>query len=154
MRRRRLLLGLLAAAAIGTAAAAGGLPRLADLRPLAAPIRQSGEPLIVLFTTPGCPHCEQVRSHYLAPRLAAGALVREVDISSRARLVDAQGRATTEAEFARGLGVRAVPAVLLLDARGEPLADALLGSDTAGFYEGYLEARLAQARRQLGATRP
>ncbi len=147
---RRSWLGLVLAAWLATAAGAGPtLPRMSDLRALAAEAGRSGQPVIVLFSTPGCPHCEQVRASYLAPRLAAGALVREVDITARRLLVDAAGRSVSEAELARQFGVRAVPAVLLLDGRGQPAAEPLLGSDTAGFYEGYLESRLAQARARM-----
>ena len=47
-------------------------------------------PLLLFFSTPGCPYCLDVRRNYLAPRAregkAAGVIVREVDITSRRSL--------------------------------------------------------------------
>ena len=112
MRARRRL--LLAGAAVAIGARAGAQPAgedhlesIGDLRPLMAQVRQLRAPLLVLFSTPGCPYCREVRRNYLAPRAAEQAaqpaptlLIREIDITGRAPLIDLQGRRTTQAEFA------------------------------------------------------
>jgi hypothetical protein len=155
--RRRLLRASVAALALGLAPRAraeSSLPPLADLPALAPRIRASGQPLLVLFTTPGCPHCEQIRRHYLLPRLAGGELVRQVDITSRDALVDGQGSRTTERDFARTLGIRLTPVLVAMDGRGRVLAEPLVGSDAAGFYEGYLVAMLDTASRKLATDSP
>lgn len=163
MGRRRILCAALAAPALGLfglsslptpARAESSLPPLADLPALGPRVQASGEPVLVLYTLPGCPHCEQIRRHYLQPRLAAGALVRQVDITSRTPLIDGQGRRTTERDFARAQGVGLTPVLVAMDAQGRVLAEPLVGSDAAGFYEGYLEAMLAAARRKLAADSP
>jgi glutaredoxin len=160
MRRRPVLRAVAAALALGLvglpgrARAESSLPALADLPALGRDIRASAQPLLVLYTTPGCPHCEQVRRHYLLPRLAAGELVRQVDITSRAPLIDGQGRRTTERDFARAQGVGLTPVLVAMDAQGRVLAEPLVGSDSAGFYEGYLVAMLEAARRKLAAQSP
>jgi thioredoxin-related protein len=159
--RRRLLL---AGAAIAFGARAGAQPAggeehleaIDDLRPLAAQVRKRRVPLLVLFSTPGCPFCLEVLRSYLAPRVAEQAklssptlLIREVDITSRAPLVDLQGRRTTQAEFAARLNVRMVPVVALLDDRTQLLGDPLVGIDRAGFYEAYLARAIEAAERRL-----
>ena len=159
-RRRLLLAG--AAVAFGARAGAqtaGGEEHLAaidDLRPLMAQVRKRRVPLLVLFSTPGCPFCHEVRRSYLAPRVAEQAklpsptlLIREVDITSHAPLIDLQGRKTTQAEFASRLNVRMVPVVALFDDRAQLLGDPLVGIDRAGFYEAYLARAIEAAERRL-----
>lgn len=162
MRARRRL--LLAGAAIAFGARAGAQPAggeeslaaIDDLRPLLAQVRKQRVPLLVLFSTPGCPFCHEVRRSYLAPRVAEQAklpsptlLIREIDISSRAPLIDLQGRRTTQAEFAARLNVRMVPVVALFDDRVQLLGDPLVGIDRAGFYEAYLARAIESAERRL-----
>ena len=76
-------------------------------------------------------------------------LIREVDITSRAALVDAQGRSITQAEFAAQFGVRVVPVVALVDERAQLLGDPLVGIDRSGFYETYLSRAIESAQRKL-----
>jgi thioredoxin-related protein len=159
--RRRLLLAGAAVALCARARAqpAGGedhLEAIGDLRPLMALVRQRRAPLLVLFSTPGCPYCREVRRSYLAPRVAEQAaqpsptlLIREIDITSRAPLIDLQGRRTTQAEFASRLNVRVVPVVALFDDRVQLLGDPLVGIDRAGFYETYLARAIEAAERRL-----
>jgi thioredoxin-related protein len=159
-RRRLLLAG--AAVAFGAGAGAqpaGGEDSLAaidDLRTVMAQVRKQRVPLLVLFSTPGCPFCHEVRRSYLAPRVVEQAklptptlLIREVDISSRAPLVDLEGRRTTQAEFAARLNVRMVPVVALFDDRAQLLGEPLVGIDRAGFYEAYLARAIEAAERRL-----
>ncbi len=162
MRARRRL--LLAGAAIAFGARAGAQPAsgeehlaaIDDFRPLLAQVRKQRVPLLVLFSTPGCPFCHEVRRSYLAPRVAEQAklpsptlLIREIDISSRTPLIDMQGRRTTQAEFASRLNVRMVPVVALFDDRVQLLGDPLVGIDRAGFYEAYLARAIEAAERRL-----
>jgi thioredoxin-related protein len=162
MRERRRL--LLAGAAVALGARAGAQPAsgeesltaIDDLRTVMAQVRKRRVPLLVLFSTPGCPFCHEVRRSYLAPRVAEQSklpsptlLIREVDISSRAPLIDLQGRRTTQAEFASRLNVRMVPVVALFDDRAQLLGDPLVGIDRAGFYEAYLARAIEAAERRL-----
>lgn len=162
MRARRRL--LLAGAAVAFGARAGAQPAggeehleaIEDLRPLMAQVRKQRAPLLILFSTPGCPFCLEVRRGYLAPRVAEQAaqsaptlLIREVDITSRAPMIDLQGRRTTQAEFASRLNVRVVPVVALFDDRAQLLGDPLVGIDRAGFYETYLARAIEAAERRL-----
>jgi hypothetical protein len=159
-RRRLLLSGAVLALGARAAAQAGGadahLPPLDDLRALLAQVRSHRAPLLVLFSTAGCPYCREVRNSYLAPRLAEQAalaaptlLIREVEITSRALLVDAQGQSITHAEFAARFGIRVVPVVALLDERAQPVGEPLVGIDASGFYEAYLARAIAEAQRRL-----
>lgn len=135
------------------------LPQLNDLRVLADAIAKHKAPLLVLFSTPGCPFCREVRRNYLVPRVQEQAgkttpelLLRESDITSANALVDLPGNHITEAEFARRHSVRAVPVVTLFDSSLRPIGEPLVGLDRSGFYEGYLASAIDAARRHLRQT--
>lgn len=139
-----------------TAAQQQHLPPVDDLRLLTAAVARHKAPLLILFSTPGCPFCREVRQAYLAPRLAEQArnrtpelLLHEVDITSQRPVIDLAGTKTTEADFAGRFNVRVVPVVALFDQTLQWLAEPLVGLDRSGFYEGYLTAAIATARKRL-----
>ena len=158
---RRAALARLAAvplAAVSFAAASQqraesvGLPRIDDLRSLAAQMRRERIPLLLFFSTAGCPFCIEVRRNYLAPRLteAAGSLlIREVEIASRRGFVAIDGSTQTETELAARFGIRMVPVVQLVDASLAPIGKPLVGIDASGFYNGYLSAAIEEAQRTM-----
>ena len=159
--RRRLLLAggalLLGGRVLAqTAPAEAHLPAIDDLRPLLGEVRQRRAPLLVLFSTPGCPFCLEVRRNYLTPRVAEQAalaaptlLIREVDITSRAPLIDTLGRRSTQAEVAAQFGIRVVPVVALVDPNAQLLGEPVVGIDRAGFYESTLARAIDVAQRRL-----
>lgn len=142
-----LLLGVLAC----TGASASDAPQpLANWQADSAAAARANRPLILFFTLPGCRWCDGVRQHYMLPLVRDGELVREVVIDSDRPVTGFAGAATQRA-VARKLGATVAPVVLLVDARGRPLADAIVGGDVAGLYGGYLENALAAARRALAS---
>ena len=131
------------------------LPALEDAQALAAQSARAGVPIIVLFSTPGCPYCQEARQNYLAPRHAEQQrrskpeyLLREVDITSRRPLGTLDGQALSEAQFAERFDVRVVPVLIAFDPQWRLLGDPLVGIDRAGFYESYLERLIIEARRR------
>lgn len=135
------------------------LPLLDDLRTLAASVARFKAPLLILFSTPGCPFCREVRRNYLAPRMAEAArnpapelLLREVDITSERLIVDLAGARITETAFAARYNVRVVPVVALFDQTLQLIAEPLVGLDRSGFYEGYLANAIDAARKRLRQT--
>ena len=151
-------LGVLAlSGALGPAARAQGgaetLGRVEDLRVLAARVTKERRPLLLFFSTPGCPYCALVRRSYLAPRVLdggrSGVLIREVDITSSRSFVGLDGRRISENAFAAGYNVRMVPVVLLVDAAMKPLADPLVGIGAADFYEAFLVEAIETASRRM-----
>lgn len=128
-------------------AAAAALPSAADLAADGRAAAASGRVIVVLYSTPGCPWCHKVREGYLKPMLAnadeaARVIIREIDVASDARLIDFDGAATSQREFAARRGIRFVPNVAFFGPRGEAVADALVGFTSADFYGAYLDARI------------
>jgi len=168
MQRRRLLRALAAAAGALPLAARpslilaqdrGGearLPQIDDLRTIARQVRRERSPLLLFFSTPGCPYCIEVRRSYLAPRLAApdggGVLIREVSITSSRSFIGLDGRPMTDRDLAAYFLVGAVPVVRLVDAELKPLADPLVGL-SADFYESYLQTAIDTARKALSTRK-
>ncbi len=152
-----LLVGL--AGSAGVARAEGPpLPWLRDARQEAAPAVRSGQPLLILFSMPDCSYCPDVRDNYLRPLAREASakpgsvpVVREVDITSTEKLLDFEGKAVESRQFSRRYQVKATPTVLLLDERGQPLAQPLVGAGMAGFYGAYLDSALETARQKLKA---
>ena len=160
--RRQLLVALLLSPGLVHAqrsTADDFLPPLDDLPALASLIVRHKAPLLVLFSTPGCPYCLEVRRNYLAPRVAEQAgkatpelLLRETDITSKRTLTDLSGARITQADFALRHHVRLVPVVTLFDAALRPIGEPLVGLDRAGFYEGYLASAIDASRKHLRQT--
>jgi thioredoxin-related protein len=156
MRRRPLLCAaLLLPWRAAQAAGEESLPAASNLKQLGAESARLRAPIVILFSSPGCPYCLEVRRNYLAPRLAGAealapqVLIRELDITSRERVIDFDGRATTESEVADRYGVRMVPVVMALDSRGKPIGEPLVGLDRSGFYESYLQTLLTRAQSSM-----
>jgi thioredoxin-related protein len=129
------------------------LARIDDLRALAAQVKKDQQPLLLFFSTPGCPYCAQVRRNYLAPRVRDGArsgvAIREVEITASRSFVGLDGKRISESTFAAGYGIRMVPVVLLVDAAMKPLAEPLVGIGAADFYESFLVEAIETASRRL-----
>jgi hypothetical protein len=128
---------------------AGTPDLLANWQADSALAERARRPLILFFTLPGCRFCEDVRRRYMAPLVRDGDIVREVVLDSARPVTGFAGAATHQA-VASQLGVRFAPVVLLVDARGKPLAEPVVGGDVAGLYGGYLDNAFDQARQALG----
>ena len=154
--RRRFLV---ATAALGLAwrarASAGStIPLAADLRADGRLSRERREPIVILFSLPGCPYCEIVRRSHLAPMLRGPAsagrmIVRQVDVGIEEPVTGFGGERTTHAAVARAHGVRFAPVVAFWDGEGRALAEPLKGMLLPDFYGAYLEDAIASARAKL-----
>jgi len=155
---RRTLLNAAVAAALmrwstgSRAREKASLARIDDLRELALRVKRSRAPLLLFFSTPGCPYCREARLGYLVPRtqeLATTLIIREVEVTAARSLIGLDGNATSEAELARRFEVKMVPHVVLVDEALRPLGEPLIGIDSSGFYEGRLSAAIEAAQRKL-----
>ena len=151
------ILFLILACGISTTAAAQRIAPAVDLAQEARAAEAAHVPLLVFYTQPDCPYCERARRDYLEPMIADPAerdrqRVVEVDITSGAPLTDFAGRRTTQARFAGSSHVRVVPTIAFVGARGEPLADPLVGLTLPDFYSTYLDRRIEQAREKLAGA--
>jgi hypothetical protein len=156
-RRRKFSRVLVAGAMLPAVSFAkdSALPVPASLPAVAEAATRLGEPLVLLVTLPGCPFCELVRRSYLLPaRQDAGLQAWQLDVSNRSSaLLGFDGKPTTAALQTRTWKASFTPTVLFLGARGQELAERLVGIAVPDFYGAYLEDRLAAARKVLAERR-
>jgi thioredoxin-related protein len=153
--RRALVLAILALAAAG-APARGALTLADDLAATAVEAGRRRVPVMIVFTEASCPYCTRAKRDTLVPMQSQGPfadkmIVREVDVASDRRLRDFAGRLTTHSEYARRMQVRLVPTVLVVDTRGEPAADPIVGLLAPDFYQLYLEQAVEAGLLRLRA---
>jgi thioredoxin-related protein len=118
------------------------------------------KPIVIMFSTPGCPFCHALRTEHLeqvaAQQQSLGIHYLELDLSDRRPFEAAAGAIipplfrglANGRELARRLGVRVAPTVVFIGSDGE-VAERLVGYGMRDFYAGYLDQRLAEARAKL-----
>ena len=158
MKRREALLamGALAAAGAVRAAPPTGIPLARDFGDDGRRARAARIPIVVLYSLPGCPYCEEIRRSHLAPMWresgSSGRLIiRQVDVNGEQALVGFSGETTTHARHARERGVKMAPVVHFLWAAGDPLAPPVVGRVVPDFYAAYLDASLETATAKVRA---
>ena len=97
--------GAILACALSQAVAAQTIDSAKDLARSAQEAAAARVPLLVFYSQPGCPYCDEARHNYLGPMNADPAMRRtlrmvELDITSETMLVDFSGRRTTPRAFA------------------------------------------------------
>lgn len=126
------------------------LPRAESWAPTLAQGARAGQPVMVLWGTPGCPWCAALRAeviiHVWREASQRGVQVFEFDLTDRTPL--RQQPEVSPAALARQLGIRVSPTVSFHGPGGE-LAERLVGYASRDFYPAYLDERLAQARTRL-----
>lgn len=127
------------------------LPTTTSLRQSAERAVSAGQPLIIMTTLTGCPWCDIVRQQYLVPMNKAKQLFAfELDVRDRnSRLQAFDGSFTTPSDQTRAWKARFAPTVLFFDAKGQEVAERLVGVAVPDFYGSYLESRLAEAKARL-----
>lgn len=135
-------------------AQADGIELASDLRADAKLTAQDGAPIVVFFSSYGCPYCEIVASLYLEPLASRGnaagpVLIREVETGSGKSVRDFSGRRTTHADFANAGRVTVTPILKFFGANGEEIAEPIIGYSNSDFYGQYLDASLRAARRHM-----
>ena len=131
-------------------AAETSLPHAQDLQADIRHAELTGLPLIVMISLRGCPHCEVIRRTHLLPLLRGGQArgiphIRQIEINGKLVMRDFDGRAITHAGFARTYKIKVAPVVMFFGAKGEMLAEPLVGAMIPDFYGAHFDAALAEA---------
>ena len=149
--RRQWLLAASSVALNAVALAAPvNLPSAAHLDVDLAGALESHRPLLVMVSLDGCPFCKIVRENYLAPmREREGLAVAQIDMRSKATVVDFLGKTWTHDALIRSWGVKVAPSVLFFGRDGVEIADRMVGGYIPDFYGSYLSDRLSAARIAL-----
>jgi len=129
------------------AGAAAGLVHAKNFQADAKTAAKRRVPVMVLFTSPSCPYCDQVKREYLVPMhkdpsYRNRVIIREVTVNATTPLVGFDGTRTTEGAFAAANKVFMVPTVMVFDTRGAATSEAIVGLLIPDYYFGYLEAAI------------
>jgi len=138
----------------GPARAASGLVHAKNFQLDARTAAQRQVPILVLFTSPGCPYCDRVKREYLVPMhkdpaYRTRAIIREVTVGDTTPLTGFDGATTTEGAFAAAHKVFMVPTVKVLDTHGNDAGEAIVGMLTPDYYFAYLEAAIDEGVRKV-----
>ena len=119
---------------------------------------KQGQPVVILFSLPGCAFCDVVRQNYLAPLMrdmpeAERPIIREVRITDTAKFSGFNLKPVSHRELAARYGAHFAPTVVMLDGEGNLLAQPIVGGDMAGLYGAYLDNALAEASRKMAGNR-
>ncbi len=132
------------------------LPSAQDFRADAQRAGQRARLVIVLFSLPDCPYCDQVRGEQLMPLVRDRSqterlVVREVSIVGTRALIDFGGSQTTEAAFAKQVHAKFSPTVAFFDPAGDQVAPAIVGARLPDFYGAYLDEAIQLGLSKIGA---
>ena len=113
-------------------------------------------PILVLYTSPGCPFCERAKSDYLVPMLKDPAyknkvIIREVDITSQSPLTLFNGTTSTGAAFAAQHKVAVVPTIKVINAQDSEVATPIVGLLIPDYYFGYIDSAISGGLQKMRA---
>ena len=115
-----------------------------DLAAVGALSQEKGVPILLMFSTEDCSYCKRLEAEVLGPMRIAGidpkrVILRKVMMDEYDTLRDFAGRERNAEGFAINRGVEIVPTLELLDAKGRTLVPKIVGYQTPGLYDVYLE---------------
>ena len=116
-------------------AAAQNLTQLEDIREFAQLATQKNLPILLMFSTDGCPYCEMLKEDFLIPMTISGAyndkvIIIEVHIAYMRSITYFDGKSIGTEELAQQYRVSVYPTMVFIDAKGRPLADSIVGINT------------------------
>ncbi len=130
------------------------LPIAEDLEVLGSSSRSATVPILLMYSTEDCPFCARLESEVLGPLRLSGAdpervIVRKVLMEEYETLRDFNGKERDAESYAIGQGVEVVPTVVLVDEKGSELVPRIVGYQTPGLYETYLDEAIKVSRMLL-----
>lgn len=130
------------------------LPIAEDLEALGKSSRSATVPILLMYSTEECPFCARLENEVLGPLRLSGAdpekvIVRKVMMEEYEILRDFSGHKRDAESYAIAQGVEVVPTVLLVDENGTELVPRIVGYQTPGIYDAYLDEAIKVSRTLL-----
>jgi len=116
--------------------------------------RQTGRPIMLLFSSDHCPYCVSLKAKVLAPLVQKGelkdnVLLREFNIDTGGKITDFDGERIRSRIFVSRYGIYATPTVFLVNPQGEPLTEPIVGFKDANAYKEHLNEAIDSAVMSL-----
>lgn len=137
----------------------GKLPYATDLSRDAKLAREKQIPILILFSMHGCPFCKRVREEVLIPTTLNAeydnkVILLEVDGNNHAKMIDFDGKITTQANFVARNRVGFTPTVKFFDPLGREVADPIIGLVTMDYYGGVLDQAIDTSIAKIRSSLP
>jgi thioredoxin-related protein len=147
---------LLATASWLPFAHAEGLPSVKDFTVEAKESIEKQAPILVLFMSKSCSYCETALNDFLLPmqhdpEYGNRVILRQIDTDSKDKLVDFNGKTTTNRAFSSKHLEWGVPTVMLFDSQGNELAS-IVGLITVDYYLAYLDNAISESQAKIKAA--
>lgn len=112
--------------------------------------QQKHQPIMLLFTSRDCHYCDELQREVISPMRLDGTLpaqvhLREFSIERGGKLIDFDGERIRARLFVGRYHVYATPTVILLDYRGRPLGEPIVGYNGLEGYQPILQQAINQA---------
>jgi len=132
------------------------LPVVRDFTVEAKDASDKQKPILVLFMSDTCTYCEKVLQYYLLPMQHDHAydnkvILRQIEIENNEKLVDFNGKTTSQSAFTKSYKIWAVPTVMLFDSQGHELTR-IVGLLTEDFYLAYLDDAINESQAKIKAA--
>lgn len=132
-----------------------GHPSAEDLSAAADQAQLAGNPVMLLFSANNCIYCERLRNELLDPMVQSGKLssvvhLAEINIDQGGKISDFDGEPVRNRIFVDRYNVFATPTVLLVDYRGQALAQPIIGFNDASNYRPLLDRAILDATAAIG----
>jgi thioredoxin-related protein len=127
-----------------TADKSEALIRARDLQADAKEAQAKRIPIVLFSNLTDCHYCRGALREVLLPMQrdagwARTAMYRQIDVDTRAPLIDFDGKPTTHEAFAKLMKLSFTPTVLVVDGQGKTLSDPVVGVANWDFYGTYVE---------------
>ncbi len=152
---QRQIFGLILAWWTTAAVAIQPVPMAENLAADGKKAHAARQPIVVLFSRTPCGWCDKARREHLnamatqATASPGGALFRQVDLDSNARLIDFAGRRTSHRAFAGMHNAKMTPTLMFFADDGRELASAIVGYRLPEFYGTLIEDAIEDSRHRL-----
>jgi len=135
------------------AAQAEGLPTVQDFTVEAKASTTKQAPIMVLFMSKTCKYCEIVLQDFLLPmqrdhEYDNKVILRQIEFNSKNKLIDFNGKVTSQSAFASKYKVWAVPTIILFDGQGRELTK-IVGLLTLDYYSAYLDDAIDESQAKI-----
>ncbi len=132
---------------------------ISDVRQEAKLSEQQRLPILIMFGTEDCPFCHLLKEDFLIPMIISGdytdkVILRQFYVSDGKDIIDFSGRRISAEAFAQRYKVRLFPTTVLVDHRGQPLVNNIVGVTTPSLFGGTLDDAIDEALAVLRGARP
>ncbi len=116
--------------------------------------RQTGRPIVLVFSAQYCGYCELLEEEILKPMLRSGLyedqlILRKLMVDSYLPIASFNGTRQPPEDLKRRYGVSVTPTLVFVDDQGRELAERMVGINTVEMYGGYLDAAVEESRQIL-----